>query len=129
MIYLFVNCFVETARILGTTKKIVAPDSKKFSQQIGKYIDSKEKKRGSDKDKKKDKERIEKEKKKEGEPALWPLIRLVQVLCHSEALSKGAVLVDLPGVADANAARNSIAKSYMQRCECIWIAAPITRYD
>lgn len=32
------------------------------------------------------------------------------------------------GVADANAARNSIAKDYMKKCDCIWILAPITRY-
>ncbi|KDN41718.1 hypothetical protein RSAG8_07249, partial [Rhizoctonia solani AG-8 WAC10335] len=59
--------------------------------------------------------------------ALWPLIRLVRVRAKSQALSGGAVLVDLPGVADANLARSSIAKEYMKRCDCIWIAAPITR--
>lgn len=37
------------------------------------------------------------------------------------------MLVDLPGVADANAARSSIAKDYMKKCDCIWIVAPITR--
>ena len=31
------------------------------------------------------------------------------------------------GVADANAARNNIAKDYMKKCNCIWILAPITR--
>lgn len=41
--------------------------------------------------------------------------------------SLGAVLCDLPGTADANAARNSIAKNYMKNCDCIWILAPITR--
>jgi len=41
----------------------------------------------------------------------------------------GAILCDLPGTADANAARNSIAKNYMKNCDCIWILAPITRYD
>jgi len=43
--------------------------------------------------------------------------------------SLGAVLCDLPGTADANAARNSIAKNYMKNCDFIWILAPITRYD
>jgi len=33
----------------------------------------------------------------------------------------------LAGVADANAARNNIAKDYMKKCNCIWILAPITR--
>lgn len=31
-------------------------------------------------------------------PALWPLIRQVNVRCNAEALSTGAVLVDLPGL-------------------------------
>lgn len=35
--------------------------------------------------------------------------------------------MDLPGVADANAARNNIAKDYMKKCDCVWILAPITR--
>ena len=30
-------------------------------------------------------------------PALWPLIRQVNVRCNAQALSTGAVLVDLPG--------------------------------
>jgi len=59
--------------------------------------------------------------------ALWPLIRQVNVRCPSAALSTGAILVDLPGVADANAARNNIAKDYMKKASCIWILAPITR--
>jgi hypothetical protein len=129
----------EIAKILGATKKISAPNSKVFAKQIGKYIDSKDQKRG-----KKDKEK--KNNVDPNAPALWPLIRQVRVRCPSAALSTGAVLVDLPGVADANAARNNIAKSYMKKvelivlsvevgiegydfiqCDCIWILAPITR--
>lgn len=95
-------------RMLGTTKKIVAKDSKQFGLEIAKYIDSKEKKRG-EKDKK------AKEKKKDGGllsmfskdkppaktkeqddpngPAFWPLIRQVKVRCKAHALSTGAILV------------------------------------
>jgi hypothetical protein len=61
------------------------------------------------------------------DPAYWPLIRQVRVRCKTEALSTGAILVDLPGVADANAARSSIARDYMKKCDCVWILAPITR--
>lgn len=112
----------DVQRILGTTRKIESPNSEKFASEIGKYIDSKDQKRGKEKDKEK-----EKGKSKAGEPALWPLIRLVRVKCKANALSCGAVLVDLPGVADANLARSSIAKDYMKKCDCVWIAAPITR--
>ncbi|KAH9482911.1 Nuclear GTPase SLIP-GC [Psilocybe cubensis] len=133
----------QISRILGTTKTISAKDSKSFAKEIGKYIDSKDQKRGSkDKSEKKKEpslmDQVRKsagmgrEKTKSGAPdadsaALWPLIRQVNVRCRAEALSTGAVLVDLPGVADANAARNNIAKDYMKKCNCIWILAPITR--
>ncbi|KAG2348817.1 hypothetical protein BDR05DRAFT_873352 [Suillus weaverae] len=113
------------ANVLGTTKKISAKNSMIFAQEIAKYIDSKDQKRGSKKDKTKDKNN--ETKKKDNGPALWPLIRQVNVRCNAQALSTGAILVDLPGVADANAARNSIAKDYMKKCDCIWILAPITR--
>ncbi|EMD41072.1 hypothetical protein CERSUDRAFT_63001 [Gelatoporia subvermispora B] len=141
------------AAILGTTKHISAPNSKEFGKEIAKYIDSKEKRgekkskkdKGKEKEKSKDKEpslmdkvfkSIGKKdssssKKKDGDtsndPALWPLIRQVNVKCDARALSTGAILVDLPGVADANAARNNIAKDYMKKCDCVWILAPITR--
>jgi hypothetical protein len=125
------------ANVLGTTKKISAKNSSTFAQEIAKYIDSKDQKRGSKKDKTKvsdkspmsllTKDKNKETKKKDHGPALWPLIRQVNVRCNAQALSTGAILVDLPGVADANAARNSIAKDYMKKCNCIWILAPITR--
>ncbi|CDO74067.1 hypothetical protein BN946_scf185043.g117 [Trametes cinnabarina] len=99
------------------------PDSKAFAKEISKYIDSKDQKRGEKDKKDKDKK---KEKRDDG-PAYWPLIRQVRVCCNSKALSTGAILVDLPGVADANTARNNIAKDYMKKCDCVWILAPITR--
>jgi len=125
----------------------VAKDSKIFAQEIGKYIDSKDQKRGKKDKKDKEKEKpqetsfadfLAKEKqktqkkddnssKKKDEAAFWPLIRQVNVRCSSPALSSGVILVDLPGVADANAARNSIAKDYMKKCDCIWILASIHR--
>jgi hypothetical protein len=135
---------IDIVAILGTTKKIVAKTSKDFGKEIAKYIDSKDQKRGDKKDKKKDKAKepslMDKVRKAAGqsvtarrdgpkgeEAAYWPLIRQVTVRCPSKALSTGAILVDLPGVADANAARNNIAKDYMKKANCIWILAPITR--
>ncbi|KAI0773956.1 hypothetical protein C8Q74DRAFT_798482 [Fomes fomentarius] len=113
------------AKLLGTTKHISAPESRTFAKDISKYIDSKDQKRGDKKDKKKDKDK--KDKERDNGPAYWPLIRQVRVWCNARALSTGAILVDLPGVADANAARNNIAKDYMKKCDCVWILAPITR--
>lgn len=99
----------------------MAKDSKVFTKEIGKYIDSKDQKRGSKKDKAKEKDKskepslMDKVRSAAGlpnrnlatgtskktndidSPALWPLIRQVNVRCHAKALSTGAVLVDLPG--------------------------------
>ncbi|KAG6894377.1 hypothetical protein C0992_006391 [Termitomyces sp. T32_za158] len=146
------------AKTLGTTKNIIATDSESFAKEIGKYINSNDEKRG---DKRKDKAKLKgqaldnvneasgtsgsKDQTADADvPALWPLIRQVNVRCNAAALSIGAILVDLPGmsdsypdghrlyypkpgVADANVARNNIAKDYMKKCNCIWILAPITR--
>ncbi|KZT13003.1 uncharacterized protein LAESUDRAFT_719309 [Laetiporus sulphureus 93-53] len=120
--------------VLGMRKCISAPDSKTFAKKIAKYIDSKDQKRSNKKNKEKDKnlpflsqQGSGKTKDDSDGPAFWPLIRQVSVCCDAAALSTGAVLVDLPGIADANAARNNIAKDYMKKCGCIWILAPITR--
>jgi hypothetical protein len=39
----------------------------------------------------------------------WPLIKVVRIYTKAEALSTGAVIVDLPGVHDSNAARAAVA--------------------
>ena len=117
---------IEIAAMLGTTKKIVARNSKEFAAEIAKYIDSKDQSRGkkdkkskrsAEKEEKKGQtimEKIQAATKKSGEnaakktssdkesntkdaPALWPLIRQVNVRCAAKALSTGTVLVDLPG--------------------------------
>ena len=61
------------------------------------------------------------------QPQTWPLIRKVQLLGPWHVLSTGAVLVDLPGVRDSNAARAKVAESYLQNCNQIAIVAPIKR--
>ncbi|KAL1740588.1 hypothetical protein HDZ31DRAFT_85351 [Schizophyllum fasciatum] len=129
-------------KMLGATKTVSAKNSKAFAIEINKYIDSKDRKSKKDKKKQKEEESLmDKVRKAAGKEASrhapgktsmediewWPLIRTVRVRCHSKALATGAVLVDLPGVADANAARSSIARDYMKKCDCIWVLAPIQR--
>jgi len=63
----------------------------------------------------------------------WPLIKVVKIYTKSDALSTGAVVVDLPRVHDSNAgetlslqlnklctdsgeARSAIAQNYMKMC-------------
>lgn len=57
----------------------------------------------------------------------WPLIWVVRIFTKAAALATGAVLVDLPGVYDANAARAAVAKNCLEACTGLWIVAPITR--
>ncbi|KAK3252711.1 hypothetical protein CYMTET_38003 [Cymbomonas tetramitiformis] len=58
---------------------------------------------------------------------LWPLVRVVRVKHRWALLADGAVLVDLPGVQDANSARGAAALAYKDRCHAVWIAADIAR--
>ncbi|KAF7352854.1 Nuclear GTPase SLIP-GC [Mycena venus] len=111
-------------RILGQTKRISARDSKVFAIEIAKYIDSKDQRRGKDK---KDKGKKKDKNKDANTPALWPLIRQVNVRCSSAALSTDTSNLFTIGTGDANAARNSIAKNYMKKANSIWVLAPIMR--
>lgn len=57
----------------------------------------------------------------------WPLIRKVRIFLRTRVLETGCVIVDLPGVADSNAARGSIAQRYLTNCASLWVVAPIVR--
>lgn len=105
--------------VLGTTKSFHDTDCTVFYKNLQKYIDSKEKSAG-----KKDAENKKKEPKV---MEYWPLIRVVRIYVKSPALATGAVIVDLPGVHDANAARAAVAEGYMKQCTGLWIVAPINR--
>jgi hypothetical protein len=61
------------------------------------------------------------------QPQTWPLIRKVQLRGPWSVLATGAILVDLPGVRDSNAARAKVAENYLQNCNQIAIVAPIKR--
>jgi hypothetical protein len=105
------SCHVaDTTKLLGTTKTIVAEDPKAFNQAMCQYVGVNDHGTGT-----------------ERAPEVWPLIRQSKIKCCSAALSSGAILVDLPGVADGNAARSNIARNYLKNCKFIWIVAPVTR--
>lgn len=102
--------------VLGTTKMINDVRPEPFYKELQRYVDSKEKVTGKGKDKA-SASRME----------YWPLIKVVKIYAKSPALSTGAVIVDLPGVHDSNAARAAVAQGYMKQCTGLWIVAPITR--
>jgi hypothetical protein len=106
--------------VLGTTKTIRAARPQYFYQELQRYVDSKEK--VAKKDKNKEKVSIPAK-----QTEYWPLIKVVKIYTKSHALSTGAVIVDLPGVHDSNAARAAVAQGYMKQCTGLWIVAPINR--
>ena len=104
--------------VLGTTKRIEAPDSNQLYEQLQLYVDSKENST---------KQKSQKDQKETKEMEFWPLIKVVRIFIKAPALSTGAVIVDLPGVQDSNAARAAVSEGYMKQCDGYWIVAPIIR--
>lgn len=83
----------EVRDILGTTKTVSNKNADIFYKRLNRFVDSAEKEKGK--------------KKEKGEAyamEYWPLIKVVRVQTKADALSTGAVVVDLPGVHDSNAA-------------------------
>jgi len=103
--------------LLGSSKTIKESDSVQFYKRLQHYVDSKEKSTGDE----------EKDKKRKRQMEYWPLIKVVRLYVKAPALSTGAVIVDLPGVHDSNAARAAVAEGYMKQCTGLWIVAPINR--
>ena len=99
--------------ILGTTRRIRKGDCESFYRDLQHYVDSQQKGTSAGKSKR--------------EQEFWPLIKVVRIYTKADALSTGAVIVDLPGVHDSNAARAAVADGYMKECTGLWIVAPITR--
>lgn len=102
----------EVKEVLGQSRDVKTSRPEPFYKQLQRFVDSNEKKR-------------EKGEKKAME--FWPLIKVVRIYVKSDALSTGAIIVDLPGVHDSNAARAAVAAGYMKQCTGLWIVAPINR--
>jgi GTPase SAR1 family protein len=99
--------------ILGTVRRINSRDCASFYQRLQHYVDSQQNNKKSNQPKR--------------ELQLWPLIKVVRIYTKADALSTGAVIVDLPGVHDSNAARAAVAEGYIKECTGLFIVAPITR--
>ncbi|KAH6918037.1 hypothetical protein BKA70DRAFT_1214040 [Coprinopsis sp. MPI-PUGE-AT-0042] len=106
------NLDSEVSSLLGSCKRVRANDSEEFRKEIAKFIDAGPT-NGS--------------KQGIGVTELWPLISKVTIRCNAKVLDNGATFVDLPGVDDSNAARNSIAEEFMKKATHIWILASIHR--
>jgi hypothetical protein len=49
-----------------------------------------------------------------GDQSTWPLVRVCRIQHNWPVLATGAMLVDLPGVRDVNAARGRVAEAYLK---------------
>ncbi|KAL8825164.1 MAG: hypothetical protein Q9170_007904 [Blastenia crenularia] len=111
----------DVSHILGKSDAIEETNASAFYGRLQGFVDSKEKvtshKTHATHRKKHPPKQME----------LWPLIKVVRLYVKSAALSTGAVLVDLPGTRDSNAARAAVAESYMKQATGIWIVAPVNR--
>ncbi|KAI3323344.1 hypothetical protein HD806DRAFT_496329 [Xylariaceae sp. AK1471] len=103
--------------ILGSTKILKEAAAKELYRRMQHYVDSKEKSTGP----------ADHRKRVDVPMEYWPLIKVVRIFTKANALSTGAVIVDLPGVQDSNAARAAVAANYMKSCTGLWIVAPINR--
>ncbi|KAK3903178.1 hypothetical protein C8A05DRAFT_43557 [Staphylotrichum tortipilum] len=63
----------------------------------------------------------------QGGPAAWPYIKKIRVFLNAYILSRGLVLVDLPGLRDLNSARRNITERYLLECDEIFAVCPIGR--
>ena len=99
----------EVSKLLGTTKSLSAQTSEEFHEKCAPYMQSAQLRDDA------------------MPPSFWPIVKKFKILCNSQALSSGAVLVDLPGVGDANAARCAVAEQYIKTCECVFIVSQVTR--
>ncbi|KAK2786573.1 hypothetical protein FQN52_007747 [Onygenales sp. PD_12] len=120
--------------LLGKTTEFTEDDPSRFHTGLQEYVDSKNKaRRKNTKGKGGNSEKDHREKlslgSKTEEPRMefWPLVRVVRLYTKAPALATGAVIVDLPGLQDSNAARGAVAARYIEKCSFLWIAAPITR--
>ncbi|KAM7215631.1 hypothetical protein V8F06_009018 [Rhypophila decipiens] len=59
--------------------------------------------------------------------SLWPFIKKIRVYLSAHILSKGLILVDLPGLRDLNSARQNITERYILKCDEIFAVCCIGR--
>ncbi|KAK6509061.1 hypothetical protein TWF481_003825 [Arthrobotrys musiformis] len=60
-------------------------------------------------------------------PQLWPLVKVVRIHLDAPVLRTGAILVDLPGIQDSNAARAAVMKRYLDKADEVIIVSRLAR--
>ncbi|KAI1752357.1 hypothetical protein F4782DRAFT_530612 [Xylaria castorea] len=105
--------------LLGTTKTVREPTASELYKATQIYMGSKKKTSFAP---------LDSEENDSGpKMELWPLIKVVRIYTKADVLSSGAVIVDLPGVQDSNAARAAVAGKYIEQCDSLLVVSMITR--
>ncbi|CAK9043648.1 unnamed protein product [Durusdinium trenchii] len=81
-------------------------DGETLAQEVVDYIDSPE---------------------RDWEPAFFPLVKKVRIVCPAGAMHPHVILVDAPGVQDANAARGNVVKKLLEDANSVVIVSNIKR--
>ncbi|KAK4963177.1 hypothetical protein LTR10_000805 [Elasticomyces elasticus] len=61
------------------------------------------------------------------EPALWPLIKQVNIGVSGSRCLAAITIVDLPGTSDMNETRVKATRRCVKTCQYIWVVAPVQR--
>lgn len=115
----------ETKSALGTVQKIGENDIRLFRDRLLPYISSQQRAQIIE-------PQLQPQQRKLGtRPALrvefWPLAKRIRIFTKSPVLDTGAIIVDLPGTEDNNAARAAVSSAYQNQCSSYWIVSPIVR--
>jgi len=78
-----------------------APDMRSFAKELEQYVSSRK--------------------------MYWPIVKKVRVDGPFDALVDGAVVVDLPGLNDPNAAREAATREHLQRAQFVWVVFNMKR--
>ncbi|KAI9661418.1 MAG: hypothetical protein M1831_003151 [Alyxoria varia] len=60
-------------------------------------------------------------------PTLWPLVQRVVIRLKECQFLKCTTLIDLPGFPDSNYIRGKASEEYLERCDAVWVVAPMKR--
>ncbi|KAJ3474062.1 hypothetical protein NLG97_g10010 [Lecanicillium saksenae] len=63
----------------------------------------------------------------ESKSSTWPFIRKIKLFSNAHILSRGLILVDLPGLRDSNSARRNITEKCARQCDEIFAVCDISR--
>ncbi|KAI0062971.1 hypothetical protein BV25DRAFT_1915708 [Artomyces pyxidatus] len=112
---------------LGCTESLTAPNSRAFARRIADYLSNTHQPRSSPQQSINVRASGRSRFMPRTDTSPYPVIKLVKIWYKAAVLETGAVLVDVPGVSDANDARNSIAKDLLLHCDHAFLVANATR--